>query len=96
MINRNLLERDKTLLFRQRNIVESALYVKTKWGTIYGVSGMRYGRKGCEWLQKEGSRWDLGIPGPDRTAIHYTLKPVLQLRTDRILISKVVAPGRAT
>ena len=23
-------------------------------GTIYGVSGMRYGRKGCEWLQKEG------------------------------------------
>jgi hypothetical protein len=39
--------------------------------------------------------WDLGIPGPDRTAIYYTLKPVLQLCTDRILISKVVAPGRA-
>ncbi len=34
--------------------MELALYVKTKWGTIYGVSGMRYGRKGCEWLQKGG------------------------------------------
>jgi hypothetical protein len=50
--------RDKTLLFRRRNIVESFLYVKKKWGTIYGVLGMRYGRKGCEWLQKEGSRCD--------------------------------------
>ena len=49
---------DKTLLFRRRNIVESFLYVKKKWGTIYGVLGMRYGRKGCEWLQKEGSRCD--------------------------------------
>jgi hypothetical protein len=51
-------KKDKTLLFRRRNIVESALYVKKKWGTIYGALGMRYGRKGCEWLQKEGSRCD--------------------------------------
>ena len=36
--------RDKTSFFRKRNIVESALYVKKKWGTIYGVSGMRYDR----------------------------------------------------
>ena len=50
--------RDKTLLFRKRNMVESTLYVKKKLGTIYGVSGMRSGRKGCEWLQKEGSRCD--------------------------------------
>jgi len=48
--------RDKTFLFRRRNIVESALYVKKKWGTIYGDLGIRYGRNGCEWLQKEGSR----------------------------------------
>jgi hypothetical protein len=38
--------------------VESDLYVKKKYGTKYGVSGMRDGRKGCEWLQKEGSRCD--------------------------------------
>ena len=38
--------------------MESALYVKKKWGTIYGALGMRYGRKSCEWLQKEGSRCD--------------------------------------
>jgi hypothetical protein len=46
--------KDKTLLFRRRNIVESALYVKKKWGTIYGTLEMQYGRKGCEWLQKWG------------------------------------------
>jgi len=58
-------------LWSKRNIVESALYVKKKWGTIYGVSGMRYGRKGREWLQKEGSscdhllnRWELPHFGP--------------------------------
>jgi hypothetical protein len=42
------------LLFQKKNIVESALYVKKKWGTTYGALGMRYGRKGCEWLQKWG------------------------------------------
>jgi len=64
-------ERDKTLLFRKRNIVESTLYVKKNWDTIYGVSGMRYDRKDCEWLQKEGSkcdhllnRWELPHFGP--------------------------------
>jgi hypothetical protein len=38
--------------------VESALYVKKKWGTIYRAKEMWYGRKGCEGLQKEGSRCD--------------------------------------
>jgi hypothetical protein len=64
----NLLPgRDKTLLFRRKNIVESALYVKKIWGTIYGALGMRYGRKGFEWLQKEGSRCDhlLNVIGKD-------------------------------
>jgi hypothetical protein len=59
--------RDKILLFRRKNIVESALYVKKKWGTIYGALGMRHGRKGFEWLQKEGSRCDhlLNVIGKD-------------------------------
>jgi len=35
--------------------VESALYVKKDWGTIYGALEMRYGRKDFECLQKEGS-----------------------------------------
>ena len=48
--------RDKTLLFRKKNIVESALYVKKKWTTIYSAIGMWYGKKSCEWLQKKGSR----------------------------------------
>jgi hypothetical protein len=39
-------KKDKTLLFRKRYIVEPALHVKKKWGTIYGTLGMRYGRKG--------------------------------------------------
>jgi hypothetical protein len=30
------------------------LYVKIKWGTVYGALEMQYGRKGCEWLQKRG------------------------------------------
>ena len=51
---RKLGLKDKVLLFRRKNIVESALYVKKKWGTTYGALGMRYGRKGCEWLQKWG------------------------------------------
>ena len=38
--------------------MESALYVKLKWGTLYGVMGMRNGIKGCEWVQKERSRRD--------------------------------------
>ena len=33
--------------------MESALYVKKKWGTLYGALEMQYGRKGCEWLQKK-------------------------------------------
>jgi hypothetical protein len=43
--------------------MESALYVKKKWGTIYGTLGMGYGKKGYEWLQKEGSRCDYQIDG---------------------------------
>ena len=50
--------KDKALLFRRRNIVESALYVKKKWGAIYGALGMRYGREGCAWLQIEWGRGD--------------------------------------
>ena len=37
------------------SVVESAWYIEKKWGTIYGALGMRYGKKGCEWLQKEGA-----------------------------------------
>ena len=29
--------KDKVLLFPRKDIVESALYVKKKWGTIYGA-----------------------------------------------------------
>ena len=39
--------------------------------------------------------WDLGISGPDRAPISYTPKLVSQPCTDRILISKAIAPGRA-
>jgi hypothetical protein len=38
--------------------VESALYVKKKWGTTYGALGIRYGKMGFEWLREEGSRCD--------------------------------------
>jgi len=31
------LVKDKVLLFPRRDIVESALYVKKKWGTLYGT-----------------------------------------------------------
>ena len=57
-VPKEIRRRDKILLFQRRDIAESGLYVKKKWATIYGDLGTRYGRKGCEWLQKEGSRCD--------------------------------------
>ncbi|CAB1064812.1 hypothetical protein D1BOALGB6SA_9609, partial [Olavius sp. associated proteobacterium Delta 1] len=30
-------KKDKVLLFRNKDIVEYALYVKKKWSTIYGA-----------------------------------------------------------
>jgi len=45
---RGLKIKDKALLFRRKNIVESALYVKKKWGTLSGAQELWHGRKGCE------------------------------------------------
>jgi len=39
-------DRDKTLLFRRKNIVKSALYVNKKWPPVYGALGTWYSRKG--------------------------------------------------